>query len=135
MHPQRHSAHAPVILLMLLALATIGTVANAAVTWTGAGGTSWATSTSWSPSGGPNTTDTVIFNDTGASPFPADPTSVLNVNRTIGTLSFGNTSTKFHTLDLATRTLTITGNLNFNLDQGQNTTTTIRNGPLVVNGP
>src|SRR5437660_10192828 len=108
--------------------------AGAAVSWVATNGGSWATGGNWSGGSAPGVADTVLFTDTGASSLPNDPTSTLDVNRTIGTLSFANIATKFHTLELGTRTLTVTGNLNFNLDKSTNTTTTIRNGALVVSG-
>jgi hypothetical protein len=108
--------------------------AGAAINWTGAGGSSWAAGGSWSNGSGPGTTDTASFTDTGASPIPGDPTSFLNASRTIGGLNFSDTATKFHTLDLGGNTLTLTGNLGFNVNTGTNSTATIRNGTLVVNG-
>ncbi len=108
--------------------------APGAVSWTGAGGTSWGTGGSWSNGTGPGTGDTASFGDTGSSNLPGNVTSIVNADRTIGGLSFNDTIGHFHTLDLGTHALTITGILSFNLDQGQTTTTTIRNGALSVSG-
>src|SRR3954471_10841450 len=80
--------------------------ANAAtVTWSGTGGTSWATGSSWSVPAGPGAGDTASFSDTGASTLPGEVTSVVNSDRSINGLSFNDTASKFHTLDLGTHTL------------------------------
>ncbi len=107
----------------------------AAVSWNGAAGTNWASNGNWSNNAGPGTTDTVVFTDTASSNLPGDLTSILNIARTIGGLSFTNSASHFHTLDLNNQTLTITGNLNFNIDQGQTSLTTIRDGTLTISGP
>lgn len=123
--------------LCLVALLLLGTALQAGavtVTWSGGGGISWATGSSWSVPAGPGTGDTASFSDTGASTLPGEVTSLVNADRTINGLAFNDTSTKFHTLDLGTHNLTITGNLNFNLDQSAVTTTTVRNGVLTANG-
>jgi hypothetical protein len=100
-------------------------------TWTGAGGTNWAAA-SWSPAA-PGTLDTALFGDTGSSTLPNDMTVFLDQNRTIGGLAFSNTAGKYTTLDLDGKTLTVNGNLMFNVDRNAATTTTIRNGTLTVN--
>src|SRR5215213_2007820 len=107
----------------------------ATVGWTGSGGASWATGSSWNNGSGPTAADTAAFTDAGSTNQPNEVTSLLNAPRTIGGLSFSNTLGKFHTLDLGTHTLSVAGNFNFNLDQSANTTTTIRNGSLNVNSP
>ena len=109
--------------------------AQAAVSWVGTGAnTNWATTTNWSNAAGPASTDTVIFTDTGSSSLPAETTSLVNIDRAIGGLSFSDTAGKYHTLDLGAHTLTVSGNVNFNLDQNAQTTTTVRDGALVVSG-
>ena len=115
------------------ASAWVQSSANAAVSWSGTGGVSWATGSSWSNGSGPSTADTVNFTDTGSTNQPNEVTSLLNTSRTIGGLSITNSASKFHTLDLGTNTLTVAGNFNFNLDQNSNTTTTIRNGSININ--
>jgi hypothetical protein len=115
------------------ASALLQSSANAAVSWTGTGGVNWATGSSWSNGSGPSTADTVNFTDVGSTNQPNEVTSLLNISRTIGGLSFNNSAGKFHTLDLGTNTLTVAGNFNFNLDQNANTTTTIRNGSISIN--
>ncbi len=103
------------------------------VTWTGTGGSSWANS-SWSVSGGPGTTDTASFTNTGSVSFAGTTTSILNANRTIGGLAFVNSSGDFHTLDLGGFTLTENGILSFNENQSGNTITTIQDGTLTLGG-
>ena len=106
--------------------------ALASVTWTGASGTDWANGHNWSNNSGPSTTDTAIFNDTGSSIIPSDTTSVLNTDRIIGGLVFSDTAGHYHTLDLGGHGLSVAGSLSFNLDQGSSTTTTMRNGTLLL---
>lgn len=123
----------------LIAAAIVGCVsirsANAAISWTGAAGTDWGNGKNWSNNAGPSTTDTALFNDIGSSILPGDVTSIVNADRTIGGLAFNDGAGHYHTLDLGGHTLTITGNLSFNLDQNQNTTTTVRDGTLTLSGP
>jgi hypothetical protein len=106
--------------------------AIASVTWTGASGTDWANGHNWSNNAGPSPTDTAIFTDTGSSIIPGDTTSVLNIDRIIGGLVFSDTAGHYHTLDLAGHGLDVAGSLSFNLDQGSSTTTTVRNGALLM---
>lgn len=106
----------------------------ATVSWTGAGGANWATSGNWTPAGGPGTADTANFTDTGSFTLPGEVTSLLNADRTVGGLIFTNGTSKYHTLDLNGRTLTVAGNAHFNTDGSGITTTTLRNGTLVLNG-
>jgi fibronectin-binding autotransporter adhesin len=108
--------------------------APADVSWLGANGSSWTTNANWSNNAGPATTDIVDFNDPGASTSPGNVTSLLNANRTIGGLQFNDSSGKYHTLDLNSDTLTITGNVTFNQDKNTATTETIRHGSLNVSG-
>ncbi len=120
----------------VLAAAALGTLpAGAAVTWVGNGSnTNWATTTNWSNLAGPGTSDTAVFTDTGSSTLPAETTVLFDTNHTIGGMSFTDNAGKYHTVNLAGHTLTISGNLNFNLDQNTQTTTTLRDGQLVVSG-
>lgn len=123
----------------LIAAAIVGCIpigsAKAAISWTGAAGTDWANGKNWSNNAGPSTTDTALFNDVGSSILPGDVTSIVNADRTVGGLAFTDSAGHYHTLDLGGHTLTITGNLSFNLDQNQNTTTTVRDGTLTLSGP
>jgi hypothetical protein len=106
----------------------------AVVSWTATTvGASWGAS-SWSVAGGPGTGDTANFTDTGSFTLAGEPTSVLNADRTIAGLIFTNASSKFHTLDLNGKTLTVNGSVNFNTDGSGTTTTTVRNGTLVLAG-
>ncbi len=123
------------IVLGILACALAGDAMATTVTWSGAGGVSWGTGLNWSNTSGPGIGDSAAFNDTGASVLPGDVTSVLDVSRSIAGLSFNDTAGKFHTLDLNASTLTVTGNITFNLDQSALSTTSIRNGTLNVNSP
>ena len=111
------------------------TARAATVGWTGTNGPDWGTGSNWNNATGPGPGDTAAFGDTGSINQPNEVTSILDATRTIGGLSVTNTLGKFHTLDLGTHTLNVGGNLSFNLDQGANTTTTIRNGSLNVNSP
>src|SRR5437588_4359123 len=106
--------------------------AVAAVTWTGMAGTDWGNGKNWSNGTGPAATDTALFTDTGSSILPNDVTSVVNADRTIGGLAFSDGAGHYHTLDAGGHVLTVAGSLSFNLDQGQTTTTTLRNGWLVL---
>ena len=126
--------HASRLALFVCTLLTATTAPAATISWTGPAGGSWATGSNWSNSTGPAATDTASFSAAGASSLPGDVTSVLNIDRTVAGLSYNNLVGKYHTTDFAGHTLTIAGNLNFNLDQGQTTTTTLRNGALVLNG-
>lgn len=123
----------PLSLLICMALGA-STSRATVYSWTGTGGTSWGTNTSWSPTGTPGTGDTASFTNTDAASVPGSVTSLLNVSRTITGLTFNNTASHYHTLDLNTDTLTDTGELDFNVDQSASTTTTIRDGTLTVNG-
>jgi hypothetical protein len=120
-------------LLFFIGLSLTSVAYAATVTWSGAGGTSWATGSSWSIAAGPGSGDTAAFTDAGATTIPGDVTSVLNTSRTIGGLTFSNTATKFQTLDLNGKTLTLNGSVSFNLDQSALSTTTVRNGTLTMN--
>src|SRR5688500_8745232 len=103
-------------------------------TWTGSSGQSWATASNWNPSGaGPGVADIASFGDAGSLTLPGEVTNILNANRTVGGLSYANTAGRHHTTDLATRTLTISGNLHVNTDLSANSVTTIRNGALLMN--
>jgi hypothetical protein len=121
-------------LVSLLLTCTTLRAAAATITWSGATSTNWGTNTNWTGGAIPGTGDTASFTDTKAETLPGEVTSVLNVDKTIGGLAFSNTTGKYHTLDLAAHTLTVTGNVNFNVNQGVTTTTTIRNGTLNING-
>jgi fibronectin-binding autotransporter adhesin len=88
----------------------------------------------WSQSGGPGTTDTASFTDTGSVSFPGTVTSILNADRTIGGLAFADSGGHYQTLSLNGFTLSENGNLNFNADQNFSTTTTILDGILNVGG-
>jgi hypothetical protein len=120
---------------MAVAAAVAGTglsAARGAVNWTGTGGTSWSTGTSWSNNVGPAALDTASFSDAAASSFPGDMTSFLDKNYSIGGLTFSNSASKYHTLDLNGKTLTISNLLAFNADKAGSTLTTVRNGTLTV---
>ncbi len=124
-------ARAAVAILLLFVI----DISPAAVfTWTGSGGTSWATSSNWNPTGGPGTSDTASFTNTGSVTFPGTVTSVLDTNHTVGGLVFVNSSGHYDTLDFGGFTLTDNGNLSFNTDENSPTTTTIRDGILNVSG-
>jgi len=123
-----------VVATTILFSALVQPCRSAVVSWTGTGGSSWATASSWSNGSGPGTTDTANFTNTGSVTLPGTVTSIVNANRTIGGLAFSNTSGDYQTVDLGGFTLTVAGNLNFNTDQGSTSTTTLRDGNLVVNG-
>jgi hypothetical protein len=69
---------------------------SAVVSWKRANGSSWATASNWNNGTGPSIGDTANFTNTGSVTLPNTATSILNANRTIGGLSFSNTSGNFH---------------------------------------
>jgi len=120
-----------IVYLLCGAALSAPSLANA-TDWTGGGtGNSWATGSNWSDGNGPGPSETAYFYRDGTTGLPNEVTNVLDADRTIGGLAY-LVNSGFHTSDLAGHTMTIDGNLNFNTDVSHLTTTTIRNGVLIV---
>jgi hypothetical protein len=128
---KRHRSQRLLAAAAVLSWAPVQSVVGS-VTWNGSAGTDWANAHNWSNNSGPSATDTVFYNDTGSSILPGDVTSVVNVDRTIGGLAFSDSGGHYHTLDLGGHALSVAGSLSFNLDVGSNTTTTLRDGNLLL---
>src|ERR1017187_486702 len=81
----------------------------ATVVWSGASGTdtNWSDAANWSGSVVPATSDDVQFIDAGATTF-SNINNVVDANRTIGSLQYGNTNNSHTTLIPNGVTLTIT---------------------------
>ena len=127
----RQSLRVCIVMLLLTALVR---PALAAVHWTAEGpNDDWATGDNWSNELGPGPFETALFDNAGASTIPGEVTNYLTADRTIGGLTYSNAN-RYHTTDLGGATLTVEGNLNFNVNQPGHTTTVIRRGALVVGG-
>jgi len=122
---------------ILLILVAFGCELSHAANWDAGGGAnrSWGNSLNWAGDTIPLPGDDVVFADLGASTVPGTTTSVLDIARTIGGLSFQNSSTNFHTLDLGGFALQENGNLNVNSNVLNTTLTTIQNGTLNLGAP
>ncbi len=109
MHP-RFMIHRKKLLFPLGVLATAGCFAPllraATLDWTGASGTdsNWATPGNWSPAGPPGAADSARFFDLGAG-IP----STVAANRSILSLTYGQTNGTHTTLIDTGRTLTLSG--------------------------
>jgi len=121
--------------LVLVVAGVARTPAVAAISWTGAGtNNTWADGDNWSNGSGPGAAETAYFDNDGASTIPGELTNVLTTDRTIGGLAFSNNG-RYHTADLGGHTLSVGGNLDFNVNQSGHTSTVIRHGVLEVVGP
>ncbi|HTZ52806.1 MAG TPA: hypothetical protein VMF68_14155, partial [Spirochaetia bacterium] len=98
------------------------TVANPFYTWTGGGGTSWATGTSWSPAGPPPAgADVDIPSTGGTDPVLAGATTVGNLTIESGAalttganqLTVNGSLTNAGTLTAGTANVLVAGNVNF----------------------
>ena len=114
-----------------------GAAGSAIVNWIGAdpAHSSWSIANNWSNPIGPGAADIASFGNTGAAALPGQATNSLAGNRTVAGLTYNNTNGYYHTTDLGGHELTITGDLNFNVNRNSPTTTTIRNGVLTVTNP
>ena len=105
------------------------------ISWVAGGvGNSWSTGANWSDGVGPGVTDTAVFDNGGAVFLPGEVTNFLDASEVIGGLAYNN-SGAFHTTDLGGFTLGVFGSLNFNTNQPGLSTTTIRDGVLIVADP
>ncbi len=95
---------------------------------------SWNTGANWGNGVGPGATDTALFDNTGATFLPGEVTNSLDDNRVVGGLAYNN-SGAFHTTDLNGFTLSVFGSVNFNTNQPGQSTTTLRDGVLIVADP
>jgi len=124
--------------LALVVFLLAGSAAHASAVlsaWTGAGADDlWITADNWAAGTPPLGTETVSFDNTGASTLPGEVTNVLSGNVTIGGLTFRNDN-RYHTTDFGGNTLTVEGDLNFNVNYNKPTTTTLTDGTLQVVGP
>lgn len=119
---------------VLLAVAPLSS-SGAILSWTSGSGTiGWGTAANWSTGTPPTVNDIVTFDNAGSSFLPYQPTSMLDISRTIAGLNY-SVGNAYHTTDLNGRTLTVTGNLAFNIDQPAPTLSALRNGVLSVTGP
>jgi len=117
-------------------LAAMTTLCSAdTITWSGSGmNDRWNTNANWSTGFAPGATQAASFQNIGSSTVVNEVTNRLLYDRTVAGLSFNNNG-RYHTTDLGKKTLTVKGDLNFNLDQPGQTTTTFRNGVLHVTAP
>ncbi len=99
---------------LLFGLLSLNGFSQTSYTWTGSSSTDWATSSNWSPSGVPTTSDAVSITSTTNQP-------VLDGNRTVASLTLSSSST----LDLNTYTLTVSGTGSF-------TSCSVSNGKLLT---
>ncbi|MCA6363633.1 MAG: hypothetical protein IM638_11400 [Bacteroidetes bacterium] len=93
------------LVILLLIIPFIGNAASK--TWTGTGGTSWTTASSWNPSGVPTSSDTVFFNSGSINcSLPATTVSIQRMylqGTYTGTITMGTGALN---LTNATRTFT-----------------------------
>jgi len=105
-------------------------------TWDAGGGDqNWGTATNWSANTIPLATDSVLFNDTGASNIPGTTTVLLDMARSVAGFTVENPTNKFHTFNLNGFALEVDGPMNVNTNISSATLTTFNNGSLILGAP
>jgi len=118
-----------IALLVATSTASIASAANSI--WDAGGGDlSWGTPSNWSANTLPSPTDSVLFNDTGASNSPGTTTVLLDMARSVAGFTVENPTNKYHTFDLNGFSLDVGGPLNINTNISSATLTTFKNGVL-----
>lgn len=118
------------ILTLLACLTTSVADAGTSIWDAGGGDLNWGTANNWNPNAVPLPTDSVLFNDTGASNSPGTTTVQLDMARNVAAFTIENPANKYHTFDLNSFALEIDGPLNVNTNIASATLTTFKNGTL-----